>query len=124
MMEIIMKTIGKTRLSAALVAGVITISQAFPAAANRLVDQINEMTMEERVTLMTLTVSSAGYSCTSTGYFFKGIDQQDGAGYYGVLCDSGTHYMVSFPRNPDASSRVVECSLLATLQIDCFSEKF
>lgn len=78
------------------------------------------MPLSDQVAVMSMAIGTAGLSCDATGVLYRGIDPDTGSGFYGVLCQSGTHYMVSFPNDPSVHSKVVECAALAPLDIHCF----
>ncbi|WP_334130183.1 hypothetical protein [Sneathiella sp.] len=69
---------------------------------------------------MSMAIATAGYSCDPAGVLYRGIDPESGSGFYGVLCQSGTHYMVSLPNDPSVHSQVAECAALKPLDIHCF----
>jgi hypothetical protein len=72
--------------------------------------------------MLTELLYKSGKDCgKATKVFLQGYDK-DGATYWNVACSNGESYGVQIPFNPVKNTRILECSVMRALDIDCFEK--
>jgi len=51
----------------------------------------------------------------------QGYDKDDAA-YWNVSCNNGQSYNVQVPANPSAKTRIMECSIMKAIGVECFKK--
>lgn len=95
---------------------------AMPASANQLSDLLASQSESERAAELGKVLVQSGKSCGQvTRTFLQGTDRDDAA-YWNVQCSNGTAYVIQVPADPTASTRIMECELMAALGVPCFKK--
>ena len=85
-------------------------------------DIIMKLTEKDRRLLMRDVLANSGKSCNGVDkLFFRGFDA-DNAAYWSVGCFGNQDYQVQIPDDPKAKTKILECELLKSLNIDCWTK--
>ena len=74
---------------------------------------------KERVEALGENLNASGKSCEATKTFYQGTDT-DGAAYWNVACTNGVSYTIQVPKDVNAKTRIMECSLMKMIGVDCW----
>ncbi len=67
-------------------------------------------------------LNKSGYGCgTASKVLLQGEDR-DGAVYWNISCSNGQSYSIQIPPNPQENTRILECSIMRVLGINCFEK--
>lgn len=90
------------------------------SATNKAHSILVKMAESERARNLGLVVDGGENSCIGASKsYFQGFDENNAA-YWNITCSDGARYGVQIAADSGGSSRVMECSLLAYLDIECY----
>lgn len=89
------------------------------AQTNRAHQLLQQESEDGRTIALAGVVESTGERCSGVGSQYLGTDS-DQAAYYRVDCRNRPSFMVQIAADSGGSTRVLACSLIAALGIDCF----
>jgi len=64
----------------------------------------------------------SGKACGKATKVFLQGKNRDGATYWNVSCSNGQSYAIQIPVNPLKNTRILECSIMRALDINCFEK--
>lgn len=92
-----------------------------PVMANDGHNLLMSMKLEERTKALGKTLNASGKACTATTSFFQGFDR-DRAAYWNVACSNGVAYNIQIADDREGKTRILECSILKAIGVECFKK--
>ncbi len=74
---------------------------------------------KERAEALGEVLNASGKSCDATKTFYQGMDSESTA-YWDVACTNGKSYVIQVPSDINAKTRIMECSLMKMIGVDCW----
>jgi len=107
------------KMTLMLVFVVVVASDAFANEAHNLLMQ---MSPHKRSQTLAHLLAASGKDCDQAiRSFFQGFDK-DKAPYWNVECSKGTEYNIQIIDDNLGSTRILECSVMKALGIECFKK--
>lgn len=105
-----------------LVAFIAIIAFGSLASANDVSKRIESKSSSEKAEIFTNLLHQSGEGCGKvTRTFLQGYDKDDAA-YWNVSCNNGQSYNVQVPANPSANTKIMECSIMKSIGVECFKK--
>lgn len=90
--------------------------------ANDVSKLIESKTSSERASILANLLHQSGKGCGKANKtFLQGYDK-DNAAYWNVSCNNGQSYNIQVPESPSAKTRIMECSIMKAIGIECFTK--
>jgi hypothetical protein len=95
----------------------------FPAmaGANEGHNVLMSMKPDQRTRALGQTLNASGKACTATTSFFQGFDR-DRAAYWNVACSNGVAYNIQITDDKEGKTRILECSIMKAIGVECFKK--
>lgn len=107
------------KMTLALVFVAVVASVAF---ANEGHNRLMQMSPYKRSQTLANLLAASGKDCgQATRSFFQGFDK-DKAAYWNVECSKGTAYNIQIIDDNRGSTRILECSVMKAMGIECFKK--
>ena len=94
---------------------------ASPASAGEAARLMHSKTLDEQREILSHAVRSAGHQCARVQAHLY-VGDKRALDFFSVRCEDGTAYMVSIESTGEMQSRVMMCSVLGALGVQCFHE--
>lgn len=93
------------------------------AYANDVSKILESKSASSRAEVLANLIHQSGKGCgKATRTFLQGYDK-DNAAYWNISCSNGRSYNIQVPSEPSAKTRILECSVMKAIGVECF-EKF
>jgi len=105
-----------------LVTFIALVSFSLSVAANDVSKLLESKSSSERASILANLLHQSGKGCgKATRTFLQGYDK-DNAAYWNVSCNNGQSYNVQVPANPSAKTRIMECSIMKAIGVECYKK--
>jgi len=94
------------------------VASSSDSSGNPVSDHLMARTPDEQASLLG---QIAGDGCVGTRAFYMGQDKEHGA-YWSVGCTNGLGYQVEIDPDAAGHTRVVDCSILKAIRVNCFEK--
>ena len=112
----------KERKMKYLVVFITLASLCLSVSANEVSKILESKPSSERASILANILHKSGKGCgKATKTFLQGYDKEDAA-YWNVSCNNGQSYNVKVPANPSAKTRIMECSIMKAIGVECFKK--
>lgn len=95
---------------------------ACTANANPGSELLDRLTPAERANALANLLRQSDRSCSTATRVFKQGADRDGAVYWNVECSNGNAYAIQINNDAAGTTRMLECSIMASMGIPCFTE--
>jgi hypothetical protein len=101
---------------------IVLVLFGLPASANDVSKLLESKSSSERASILSNLLHQSGKGCgKATRTFLQGYDK-DNAAYWNVSCNNGQSYNVQVPEDPSAKTRIMECSIMKAIGVECFKK--
>ena len=92
---------------------------AYAGNGSKVLESVKE---SERAEALAVIVHRTGIECGEvTQSFLQGYDKEDAA-YWSITCSNGQSYGVQVQSDPNAISRVLKCSIMKSMGVECYKQ--